>query len=203
MNFAEVALVPYLSLDFLVGELMVAFEDDLFYFHLRLFVHLHIEHHQVFSRHVITLYNVDDSVFVAFPVKVLLSQNLRAVNEVLGEAHTLSHAYSRLQVLALALLHTIIVNRANLRSHGKVYGHVHLVIDDAVGCDTHMRKQSVLPVAFHRLGDFSTRDIDFLPHRQSRQSDDHIVLITFNALNGQSSYLNVSWRAAIGDFHLG
>ena len=82
VDFTKGTLLEHVTLDFAVGELVVAFENDLAHLHLRLFVDVDVEDNLVFAGDVVALDNLDFGIVIAFVVEVFLCQNLRTVNHV-------------------------------------------------------------------------------------------------------------------------
>ena len=199
MNLAKGALGEEATLDLAVRQLLVAFEDNVANLHLLFLVDIDIENHLVLACHVIALTDIDLHILEALVLKVLTSQNLSTVSNILCQRHTLGHTQLRLHVLALALLDAIVVNLADTRTQGQVDAEIDLGIDDGVGCDADFREQTMLPIALHGLGNLATWDVNHLSHRQSGEVGQHIVLITFDTFDGQTCNLTLARGAGIAD----
>ena len=197
--FAQCTLCEHSALQLRRCHLLVALDDDVAHLHLVFLVDVHLEHHLVFARHVVVLHDVDVGIFITFVVEVFLGQDLCAVHQVFRQAQSLGHSQFRLQVFALALFHSVVLHLADAWAQCQVDAEVDLRVDDAVGGDAHLREQSVLPVAFHGLRYFAARHLDVLSHAESRQVDEHIVLVVGYSFHGESSYLHLSWCSGVGD----
>jgi hypothetical protein len=68
-----------------------------------------------------------------------------------------------------------------------------------VGSDGCLGEESVLPIALDSFGDLSTWHADTLSHRETGESDEHIVLIALDTLDGNTANLALARCAGIGD----
>ena len=202
VNLSQCAFGEHSALQLRRSHLVVALQHNVAHLHLVFLVDVHLKHHLVLARHVVTLNYVDVGVLVAFVVVVFLGQNFCSVHQVLRHAQALGHAQLCFQVFALAFLHAIVLHLADAWAQCEVDAEVDLGVDDAVGGDAHLREQSVFPIAFHGFRDFAAGHFYLLSHAEARKVDEHIVLIVGNSLHGQSSYLHLSGRAGVGDVGL-
>ena len=82
VDFTKGTLLEQVTLDFLVGELVVAFENNLADLHLRFLVDVDIEDDLILAGDVVALDNLDFGIVIALVVEVFLGQDLRTVNHV-------------------------------------------------------------------------------------------------------------------------
>ena len=88
-------------------------ENDTAHFHLRLLVDIDVENHLILVGYVVALQNLYLGVLVALLVEVSLCQCLGAVQDVRRDVAALHNTKLRLQVFALRLLQTIVVDGAD------------------------------------------------------------------------------------------
>ena len=117
-------------------------------------------------------------------------------------AHALHHAELLLQVFALRLFHTGIVNGAYPRTDGQFEAQVNLVAHQRVGRNADTGEQTVLPVAVDGRGNLGAWHRNALAYGQTGEAGQHIVFITLNALDGNTAYFTLARRAGIGYLRL-
>ena len=135
MNLTKGTLREEATLDFLVGHLFITIKDNAANLHLGFLIDIDIEHHLILTRYIIALTDINLSILIAFIIKILCGQDLSTVNEVLRQTHALGHTQFVLQILALALLHTMIFNIGDTRTQGQMDTKIDLRIHDRVGGD--------------------------------------------------------------------
>ena len=123
------------ALDLGVGELLVAFDDNLVHAHLLFLVHLYVEYHLVLVGHVVALRDVYLGILVAFVVEVFLGQVFGAVYDVGRHLSALDDAQLGLHVLTFRLLQADVVDGGDTRAGGEVDVQVGLRAHDGVGRD--------------------------------------------------------------------
>ena len=182
-----------------VRQVVVAVDDDIADFNLFLLVDGHVEDHIVLLARVIALHDRDVGILIAFIVEVFLCQDLGAVDHVGRNLVAFQQTQLLLHVLTLRLLQSNIVDVAHSGAHRQVDMQIHLVANQRVGCDGHVREQSVLPIALHGLGDFCAGQFDFIANGKSGYSGQHIVLVSLDTRNVQSGDGAGARRTGIGD----
>ena len=101
VNLAEGTLLDEVTLDFIVGKLFVALEDDLADLHLLLLVDGDVEDDLVFAGDIVALDNVDFSIVITLVVEVFFCQDLGAVYHVGCDLCTTHNTQFGFHVLSL------------------------------------------------------------------------------------------------------
>ena len=199
VHFPQRAFFEQSALDFLVGELVVALDDDAAHLHFLLFVDDDIENHLVFLGHVVALHHVDFSVLEALVVEIFLSEQLGTVEHVGMDAHAAGEAEFLLKVVALRLLDAHVVDLRHARPSGQCHVQIDAVAHDGIGGNRHLGEESVAPVALHGIGDLRARHFDFLSYGEARDACDGIVFVAVHARDVDASEDVGARRAGIGD----
>ena len=199
MGLCEGALLEQSALYLAVFQRFVAFDVDLADLHLLLFVDDYIKDNLVLVCHVVALTNLDVGVLEALVVEIFLGKNLRAVNHVRCDLSALQEAQFLLHVGAFRFFQAHIIDCRHTRSHAQMNVEKHLVADDRVGHDAHVREQAILPVVFHRVGDLVAGECYVFAHCQSGDACEHVVLITLCTRHVYCANGQRAWRAGIRD----
>ena len=179
--------------------MFIAIEDNLTYLHFGFLVDFDIENHLILASYVVTLNNINLGILVSLIVEILLGQNLSTVNHVGRNLCTTHNAQLTFHIVTFRLLQTIVVDSADTRTGSQMYAEIDFLVDNRVGCDGNLRKQTMLPITLNGFSNFSAWHVNNLSDAQSRQSCQYIVLIAFNSFHGQSANLQMARRACIRD----
>ena len=114
-----------------------------------------------------------------------------------SELATLHYSYLLLQVFALALLHSDVVDYRYSRTHIQMDVQESLVADDGVDGYRHFGEHSVLPVSLHGVSHLASRQCYGLPHAQSRDACQHEVVVALHSRNGNAADAHLLRRAAV------
>ena len=153
VHLLESALLEQAAFYLIVGKLFVTLDYDLAHLHLLLLVNDDVEDYLVLVDYVFTLHYVDVGVLVALFVKIVLRQQLGAVNHVGSYLAALQQSELSLEVLLLRLLHAFVIDGRHSRAQRKVKVQVDAVAYNRVGNNLCFREQSVTPVVLHGVGD--------------------------------------------------
>ena len=167
VDFSEGTFLEHVTLDFLVGELFVTFEDNLANLHLRLLVDSDVEDDLVLAGDVVALNDFDDGIVIAFLVEVFLGQDLGTVNHVGRNLCTTHNAQFGVHVLALGFFQTKIVDGTDARTCSQMDTEIDLIAHKGVGGDGNLREESVLPVSPDGLGNLCAWHVDGLSYGES------------------------------------
>ena len=121
------------TLDFLVAELVVAFDDDAAHLHLLFFVDDDVENHVVFLRHVVALHHRDFGILKAFFVEIFLGNQFRTVEHIRVDAHSRRHSEALFQFLFFRLFHADVVDFRHARTTGQRHVQVDAIAHDGIG----------------------------------------------------------------------
>jgi hypothetical protein len=80
-----------------------------------------------------------------------------------------------------------------------VNAEIHFGAYDRVGGDGSLGEEPVLPVSLDGLGDFGAGYADLLADGESGESDEHVVFVSLDTLDGDASDFALPGCAGIGD----
>ena len=112
---------------------------------------------------------------------MLFDKNLGAVYQVRSNLATFNQAQLFLQVFTLAFLHSAITDISDTLTRSELNTKINLVIDYFISEYLHVREQSMSPIPFNSTGYIITRHCNSLPYRQTRNTNQDVVLIVLNA----------------------
>ena len=143
------------------------------------------------------LQNLYLGILETFVFKVALAQDLGAVNHVGGELVVHHKSQFVLQVISLALLHTIVVNLGDTWAWSQVDVQICGVVNDGVHTDRYVGEQTVLPVALDGLCYLFAGNGYSLSHTDAGKAYQHGRVVIGYTVYGNVLDHNLAWRAAI------
>ena len=132
MRLAECSLCEQRTLDFLVAQLVVAFDYYLVYLQFLLLVYVNIQDYLVLGSDIVTLTDIDFGILVAFLIKVLLGENPGPVDHVRRDLSALQQSKLLLHVLSFRLLQAVVVDGGDAWPWCKMYLQIDVVAHDGV-----------------------------------------------------------------------
>ena len=81
---------------------------------------------------------------------------------------------------------------------GKLYVQIHLVAHYGVGRYLHEGEQTMPPIPLHGISDFVSWDRNLLSNLQSRDTGEHVVLISLDTRHAHASENKLTWCSGIG-----
>ena len=199
MRLAECSLCEQRTLDFLVAQLIVAFDYYLVYLEFLLLVHVNIQDYLVLGSDIVTLTDIDFGILVAFLIKVLLGENPGPVDHVRRDLSALQQSELLLHVLSFRLLQAVVVDGGDAWPWCKMYLQIDVVAHDGVCRDGNVGEESMLPVAFHGIRDSRPRYLQLLSDAEPGYACKDIILIALDTGNGQSCEFVGLRRTGISD----
>ena len=149
MYLLERSFLKQAALDFRVGQILVALDDDLAHLHLLFLVDDDVEDYLVLVHDVLALHYLHLGVLVTLVVEVSLCQHFGTVDHVGRYLAAPKQSELGLEVLAFRFLYAFVVDCRHARTQRQVEVQVYLVAHDRVGGNLCFREQSVAPIALH------------------------------------------------------
>ena len=202
MSLGKSTLREKSTLNLAVRKLFVSIDCYLMYLDFFFLVNNNIQDYLSLVGNIIALVNLDISVLEALIIEILLGKNLGTVEHIRSYLSALYHTQLLLHIFTLALLQTNIVDIRDTWTNRKIDMEIKLLTYDRVGSDSHLREESMFPVALYGIGNLVARHSNLVAHTEAGDTCENIVFIALNTRNVDTTNLKGTRCTCIRDIRV-
>ena len=201
MNSSQHTLTDERPLELSVLNDRITLHPYLTYDNLAILPNIDRHNHLVRRSRIILLQDLNLSILVSLLIEIPLSQNLRTVDHIRRQLIVLDQPQLRLQILPITLLHPSITYLRDTRARHEFDTQISRIINNRIHPHRHVRKQAILPIPLDSPRNLSSRHRYTVPHADTRQTHQHLLVKIRQALHRDTFDHNLTWRTTIVHRH--